>query len=223
MQNSNWGAMVNRTAVCTFRNGSGIKLVAGLIVCCTLSKSLSRVGCEMGRKSTWADSLASYTLWWSVAIAHCAHLANSYLSWKESLLLAFVFYVFDNRAPMSMCSPWVVSLLAELGGGTLLVGTSLQIPNSNAVAIDMVSAPRSTGLRDVLYTTGHKLPNPFCPSHICPYCSTVCYPMTPGSSLTRPKKAVILCPAPRQQGHNITILTSSTNTRPTETSSLTCI
>jgi hypothetical protein len=116
MQNSNWGAMVNRTAVCTFRNGSGIKLVAGLIVCCTFSKSLSRVGCEMGRKSTWADSLASYTLWWSVAIAHCAHLANSYLSWKESLLLAFVFYVFDNRAPMSMCSPWVVSLLAELGG-----------------------------------------------------------------------------------------------------------
>ena len=108
-------------------------------------------------------------------------------------------------------------------GGTLLVGSSLQISNSDAVEINMVSAPRSTGLRDVLYTTGHKLPNPFCPSHICPYCSTVCYPMTPGSSLTRPKKTVIVCPAPRQQGHNITILTSSTNTRPTEFSSLTCI
>ena len=120
MQNSKRGAMVNRTAVCTLRNGSGTKLVDRSIVSYTLSKSLSRVGCEMGRKSTWADSLASYTLWWSVAIAHCAHLANSYLSsclcWKESLLLAFVFYVFDNRAPMSMCSPWVVSLLAELGG-----------------------------------------------------------------------------------------------------------
>jgi hypothetical protein len=122
MQNSKWGAMVNRTAVCTFRNGSGIKLVAGLIVCCTLSKSLSRVGCEMGRKSTWADNLASYTVWWSAAVAHCAHLANAYLSsclcWKESLLLVFVFYVFDNRAPLSMCSPSVVSLLAEFGGYT---------------------------------------------------------------------------------------------------------
>jgi hypothetical protein len=122
MQNSKRGAMVNRTTVYTLRNNSGTKLVATSIVSYTLSKSLSRVGCEMGRKSTSADNLASYTLWWSAAIAHCAQLANLYLSsclcWKESLLLVFVFYVFDTRAPMIMCSPSVVSLLAEFGGYT---------------------------------------------------------------------------------------------------------